>query len=291
LDSPQGQPVVVARPIGAARPDAPWLAAVRPPNPLDLRHLSTGQAWLDVALLLMCTVGVNYLPPLILWLHTGQALPDDGSGGAPPGGLLVLGKWLELTLVASIAAYFVFRTNMPPRGMGLRLDGLGTQLGWSALTLLGAYAYMIGTAIFFIVLVELSGDAQQELQQRAKFMKGLPTSDLATSLLLLIAVGFHEELLFRGLMLPLLKRATSRWWVAVALSSATFGMLHFTQGWVAMIQVTGLGVVLSLFFIRSRSLIAVALAHFAFNFLQFQILNFVQEHGDLLSYVTSSPSG
>ena len=239
----------------------------------------------------MCAIGVNYLPPLILWLHTGQALPEGASAGAPPGGLLVMGKWLELALVASIAAYFVFRTRMPPRGMGLHLDRPARQLGWTALTLGAAYAYMIGTAVFFIVLVQLSGDAERELEQRRQFMSELPTRDVLASLALLVAVGFHEELLFRGLMLPLLKRATGRWWVAIAVSSCTFGMLHFTQGWVAMIQITGLAVVLSLCFIGSRSLIAVSLAHFAFNFLQFQIMNWVQEHSDWLNAATSAPAG
>lgn len=272
--------------VGDSRPDFSRLAM------LDPRQLSPRGAMLDFCILLIAGVMVHYLPPLMIFLATGDpfaGMAERGAGIEGAEAAVVAGKWIELLLIAAFAAYFVLRNGLTTRNLGLHLDSPERQLGWAVLTLIGGYAYLIGSAVFFLAGLMLTGSVESETKQRMEFMKQLPIDSMGHTVLLLIAVAFHEELLFRGLMLPLLKRATGHWWSAVLISSCIFGTLHFTQGVMAMAQITGLAVVLSLFFLWSRSLLAVSIAHFAFNFLQIQLMKVFQDFAPELMPTGSAP--
>ena len=65
---------------------------------------------------------------------------------------------------------------------------------------------------------------------------------------------------------------TGHWWLAVLISSAIFGALHLPQGVLGALQIAGIGATLGLIFVWSRSLLAVTIAHFIFNFVQFQLI-------------------
>ena len=65
------------------------------------------------------------------------------------------------------------------------------------------------------------------------------------------------------------------WSAAIVISSAIFAVLHFDQGWIGVIQIMGVGTVFAVFFVLSRSLSAVVIAHFTFNFLQFQMMRLI----------------
>ena len=60
--------------------------------------------------------------------------------------------------------------------------------------------------------------------------------------------------------------------MAVLFCSAAFGALHYHQGWPGVILITGTGTVLAITFVLSRSLPAVILTHFIFDFVQFQFI-------------------
>jgi len=61
----------------------------------------------------------------------------------------------------------------------------------------------------------------------------------------------------------------------VLISSLVFAALHIDQGLAGVFQVLGVSVVLALAFILTRSLCVVTIAHFAFNFLQFQLMRVI----------------
>lgn len=266
-------PPVAASQIPLARPLLAEPAA-RPPfgSDLYLTEISRRGAWLDVLLLLIVPIGMIYVPSMIMW----ASVPEGETPEIRRFDYVVAGiKWAEFLLVAFIAMYFILRNGVRPRSLGIRFDGLGRQLAWAVATLISCYVYVLVSGLILLLILSLLGPelAQREMSQRQQLVRAVgPEQSTLLSLALVLAVGFHEELLFRGLLLTHLRRASGRWIVAIVLSSLLFGALHFVQGWIAMIQVTGLSVVLSLIFIASRSILTVGLAHAAFDFCQLQFL-------------------
>ncbi|MBI5863951.1 MAG: CPBP family intramembrane metalloprotease [Planctomycetes bacterium] len=258
---PAAEPVVLARPIIESRP--PWGSDLR------LLEISAGSAAWDVILLLAVPIGLVYGPSLLIWFFQKQRELRSFDE------ITAAFKWVEFLLVAGLATYFIFRHGVRPRSLGIRFDGLGRQLLWGLAAFAGAYAYLIMTGLIAAPLIHFFGGESllRDLEHRQELMKAVPVQSAWIVASLSLAVGLHEELLFRGLLLTHIRRATGHWWRALLFSSIFFGLLHFTQGWFAVIQVTGLAVLLGVFFITSRSLLAVAAAHFAFDFCQFQLIH------------------
>jgi membrane protease YdiL (CAAX protease family) len=61
------------------------------------------------------------------------------------------------------------------------------------------------------------------------------------------------------------------WTGAILLSSALFASLHIAQGWLGIVQIFPVGLALAVFFVLTRSLTAVILAHFLFDLVQTQL--------------------
>ncbi len=85
----------------------------------------------------------------------------------------------------------------------------------------------------------------------------------------LLLVGLCEELVFRGFLRHLIGRYTQSAWAIVGLSSIAFGLIHWSLGLHAVVMTTLIGAVLMLAYLRTRSLPAIVLAHFAINFIDF----------------------
>jgi membrane protease YdiL (CAAX protease family) len=87
---------------------------------------------------------------------------------------------------------------------------------------------------------------------------------------LALAVGLYEELIFRGFIMPRLRRATQSWVIAVVLSTALFTLPHLLEQTVsALIPITILSVVFSLVTIWRKSVVPAIIGHFLFNWSQF----------------------
>lgn len=268
--------VVEARPVGlATSPDvsvaSPYFTLREPPA-LSLPGVDVSAAWLDLALVLIVAVIARYVPEIIVWSWSGRAeLPGDLSV------VLTLGKWFEMSAAVMLLIYMCARNAIAPRGFGVRADRLPAQFGWSAATLVGCYACFLGVGLMIGLAAMLFPQAERDLMQRVEFSKAMPTQDLSITLLLLIPVAIHEEVIFRGLLIPYFWRVSGSATLAVLVTALIFGALHIHQGVLGMIQITALGAALGAFFVWSRSLLATALAHFAFNFLQFQLINSLRD--------------
>lgn len=255
---PSGSPPSVPSPPVMARP------VVQRTGPLDLDFLTPRQARLDLMLVVVVAVVVLYAPGLLLWFTQ-----RDSAAPGSIGPLIIFGKLIELTVALVLASYLVRRNGISPRVFGVTGSELATQLGWSGLTLVAAFAYLLLASLFIVQIWQPgSPELEENIRQRVDVMRALNFESFAATVALMLIVGFQEELIFRGLLLPYLRRLTGAWWIAILLSSTLFGVLHFAQGGLAMVQITGLGMVFAIFFVASRSLLAVALAHFAFNVLQ-----------------------
>jgi len=265
--------IVMARPVQAL----PYAAAPgKPPAPIELPGLRRDHAYLDLVLILTVAVIVPFTPSLLMLIVVANpGLPEIGP-------LTSVLKWIDVLLVGSIAAYLLLRHRLPTAAFGLRSSGLGLQALWSLGALIAAYAYIAGSVVIILAVIAFIPGLQKDLLHRVDFVQQMPVTSLIDSILLLIPVAIHEELLFRGMLLPYLRRVVGRWWLAILISSAIFGGLHFPQGWLGALQITGMGAVLAICFVLSRSLLAVTIAHFAFNLLQFQIVRLLPDMQDLL---------
>ncbi len=258
---PAGGPVV-ARPAPPGSPAAGGGVSGPPGSPLELRELTVGQAGLDLLLILMVGVVEPFLPLLINgWLGLG-----GGSIGPAP--ILIAAKWGQAIAAVTLVGYLLAVRGLPPAAFGLRTDRPGSQLARALLTLLAMYGYLIVGATVIVALAALGLlPIVNEVRQRYEFMQQLP-QPVGQTVVLMVAVAVHEELLFRGLLVTYLRRVTGRWSVAVLTGSALFAVLHIGQGALAVVQVFGLAIVLSVMFILTRSIFAVMCAHLMFDLIQ-----------------------
>lgn len=289
-ENPQPRPVVLARPVGAPAGEppppvqstgaaplgdrlaaAPPLGPSGPFRPLEL-PLDRRAAGLDTALVLMVAIVIPYLPALVLSLR-----PLD-EPLEPLGWNAVFGKWIEFTITAVLAAYFVLRNRVPPAAFGIHRRNLAFQLfGAPPLILIASYAVIISTAVLVSWFWMSSGQMEREVSERMEFAEALPVHRPDIAIPLMIAVALHEELLFRGMLIPYLRRLTGSWGWAIAGSSLLFAVMHFEQGGMAVVQIAFLALVLAAGFVLTRSLLAVVVTHLAFNLLQLQIMRWLPE--------------
>jgi len=83
----------------------------------------------------------------------------------------------------------------------------------------------------------------------------------------LLLVGVFEELIFRGYLYMFISKYTRQPVVIVCLSAAAFGLIHWSGGFHQVIVTAVTGAVFMMFYIRTRSLPAIMLGHFAVNFI------------------------
>jgi membrane protease YdiL (CAAX protease family) len=109
-----------------------------------------------------------------------------------------------------------------------------------------------------------------ELQAIAsRVADGLPLTVVAA---VMFFVGVYEELTARGFLLARCLAALDGVWAPVLLSSVLFGLGHFYQGWIGVLQTAVFGVILATFTVRWRTLWPAILAHAMVNTLSIAAL-------------------
>lgn len=83
----------------------------------------------------------------------------------------------------------------------------------------------------------------------------------------LLMVGICEELVFRGYLRMFIARYTKRTSIIVAASALAFGLIHWSAGLEKVMVTSAVGAVFMLLYVRTHSLPAIMLAHFAVNFI------------------------
>lgn len=90
--------------------------------------------------------------------------------------------------------------------------------------------------------------------------------DLSFGLLL---VGAVEELVFRAYAHTVIRRYTGSPAAIIAVSSIAFGLIHWSLGLNSVLITAAIGAVFMAFYLRTRSVPALAAAHFIVNFVDF----------------------
>ncbi len=85
----------------------------------------------------------------------------------------------------------------------------------------------------------------------------------------LLMVGVVEELVFRGYLCAFIGRYTRNGAAIVAASCVAFGLIHWSAGLHAVLVTALIGAVFMLVYLRTRSLPAIMLAHFAVDFIDY----------------------
>ena len=85
----------------------------------------------------------------------------------------------------------------------------------------------------------------------------------------LLMVGICEELIFRGFLHTFISRYTKDACAIVVISSVAFGLIHWSLGLHVVFITSTIGAVFMIAYLRTRSLPALMLAHFAINFIDF----------------------
>ena len=254
---------------------------------MTLPHLGQREAWFDLTLVLLATILLPYLPLVVIPFIDNV---ENARSVSRVGPYEITRVWLHAALAAGLLFYFVKRIGVKPAGFGVRFDHLPMQLAWSGAALIGVYAAMFLTALVVMGLLLFFPAWQDDLTERIEYIDKMPLNDIGVTLILLIAVAINEEVVFRGLLIPYLRRVCGSWWLAGLISSAIFASLHVPdQGLLGGgIQIFAVGVMLAAFFILSRSLLAVTIAHFLFNLFQFQ---FARMLPDLEKLLENMPAG
>jgi membrane protease YdiL (CAAX protease family) len=85
----------------------------------------------------------------------------------------------------------------------------------------------------------------------------------------LLMVGICEELVFRGFMHTFISRYTENSCAIVLISSVAFGLIHWSLGLRVVLVTSTIGAIFMIAYLRTRSLPAIMLAHFAINFIDY----------------------
>jgi membrane protease YdiL (CAAX protease family) len=85
----------------------------------------------------------------------------------------------------------------------------------------------------------------------------------------LLMVGICEELVFRGFMHTFISRYTENSCAIVLISSVAFGLIHWSLGLHVVLVTSTIGAIFMIAYLRTRSLPAIMLAHFAINFIDY----------------------
>lgn len=176
--------------------------------------------------------------------------------------------WLAIDYVAvklfplAVIAWLIGSGRMRPAEFGLTAQGalpfLATFFGAAlAGTLIDQNAYqLLGALPGYAPL-----GAMPEIRSGA-----WNRIDLSLGLLL---VGVLEEIVFRAYAYTVIRRYTASPAAIVAISATAFGLIHWSLGLHTVLITAAIGAVFMVVYLRTRSAPALALAHFAVNYIDF----------------------
>jgi membrane protease YdiL (CAAX protease family) len=147
-------------------------------------------------------------------------------------------------------------SNMTRSLLGLRGTDALSLLGWTSLAISFALAAVASGRLLHV---------KESSVVRLIVPRGRTDAPLYT--LLCVSAGICEEITYRGFLIPSLTAALGSIWLAAALSSAAFGVLHSYQNTWGALRAGLLGFALAIPFIVTGSLVPSILAHAAIDLL------------------------
>lgn len=145
-------------------------------------------------------------------------------------------------------------SGIAPEELGLVSPGTAPLFGWTLAALVAALGLAgLGHALGIRESALLRHILPRTARERAGF------------LVLALSAGVCEELVFRGFLIPVLIQGTGSIALAVLLATAVFGTLHAYQGALGATRAALLGLLLTVPFLMTGSVVPSMLAHFAYD--------------------------
>jgi len=146
--------------------------------------------------------------------------------------------------------------RLPFSSIGWHTDRLGSAALWGLMGIVATYAAIIPCVLLAQFLHWKVGT-----QVPPKFHPPLWAASIQ-----MLRAGITEEAFRNGYALERLWSVTGSRWLALAITMLPFALFHFRQGPAGILIAGAAGLVLSLIYLRRRSLPAVMLAHFGVDF-------------------------
>jgi membrane protease YdiL (CAAX protease family) len=265
-ESPSDNAIPLARPVA-------WTPA--PDNAFEFHLMaeSRSAAWGDILLFVFLFVALDIGGEfLMVRVHHGwsgaAADPAAGADLRAEKALLIPSLVWRAALAVTVIGCIVRCRGGSARSVGMTsrnvpldfLIAIGTAL---TAGLLIAIVMLTLSSLFPAFYAQLQDNGQ-------RIMDRVPRISPAMFALLTLLVGLWEELVFRGFLMPRLRRATGSWTIAVLLSTAVFAVLHLIdQVPATLVLVTILSLMFSLVTIWRRSIVPAVVAHALFDFAMF----------------------
>ena len=153
-------------------------------------------------------------------------------------------------------------------GLGLRIDRLGRDLFWALVGYLAFWPICAGIAEGATWLLNVLIPSWTPPHHKVLVFLEEPGLSLLWGMLAWVLAGLiapiFEEVLFRGLLLTWVRKASDSTWLAIVLSGLAFGVIHVPQ-WHLVPALTALGLLLGYLYARTGSLTLVILFHAIVN--------------------------
>jgi len=263
---PVGPPLARAIPVSE-------FGSTPPSDPMLLREIGRKAAGID---LLVFVAVILVVVGAVLGAQFAAGPAADSDSGAPAeqdDRALDLGLTVVIGVLAMALAIAINRR----RGLGLPAMGL-TWWKWQLNLAVGLATTVAAFAVFLcvnLVIQQVWPTGYEELLSNAERVREqMPEMGSGAIVALTVFVGVWEEVVFRGFLLPRLRRLTDFWVVAVVLSSAVFAILHLgMQTPVIVVPLFFIGVLFCVVTIWRRSLIPAIVGHFLFDLIAFLVIN------------------
>ena len=235
----------------------------------ESRYAAWGDILLFVLLFVSLGIGGEYLMVIVHQGWSGAAAdPGIGSDLRGKKALLIPSLVWRAAAAVTVIGFIVRRRGGGARSIGVTSGNLPLDFLIAIGTALTA-GLVIG--IIMLTLAFLFPAFAAQLQSNGqRIIDRVPKISPAMFALVTLLIGFWEELVFRGFLMPRLRRATGSWAIAVLLSTTVFAALHLIdQVPAALVLVTVLSLMFSLVTIWRRSIVPAVVAHALFDFCMF----------------------
>lgn len=255
---------VAAEPLDE-RPAAPF-ASTPVEAPTDSRVVSPSnvRAWAEVIFLLVITIPWPARDRLYEFFGRGWSTHSFASLGA---------YWALIEMFwASCALAIIWQSREPWSQFGIRRVSLLRDLfGAGILTILTMFAVSMSNGLFLdFAREQLTPDHFQYLFHESR--ERLQPHGLFDAIVLLgfcLCVGFAEELIYRGILIPRFVQLLRSTFFAVLTSSALFAAFHWHQGVLSTWNALGMGLLFGTAFAKFRNLWPLVFAHALLDFAVF----------------------
>ena len=263
--------IPLARPVS----DSPVVATEKPSHEILLCDASRASVWADMGIVILVLVALELISQIGLTFATGIVdLPDDITDAEINKVLLLPALPARAALVTVVITVFLYMRRRSLCSVGLTADRVCVNVLLGLCAMGCAYALIIPWAI---AAQMLDPEMTQKLNDNAEaIMKLIPRHSPLRFTWLALAIGFYEELFFRGFLLTRLRRALGSWTWATVVTTIVVVLPHLIdQNAIALVPISILSLVFSVVTIWRRSLIPAIVGHWLFNLSQFLGLYYI----------------